>query len=202
MKMNKEKLDQFMDQLLDAGLTRLRSEHPRPGLPDRVLVNLRAEQRPAFELRWPWLLATAAALTVVVAGVFLTWHRVPSSSVPVAVSSKAATPEIPQLPQPGGTEHPSIASVKPATPAPQTTLLQHEPVERQMVRGPMKAVFPSPMPLSKEEQLLVSLASLPQQPDLKALAAHEGEDGYLRIDPLNIPPLEEEGGNPKSEFQR
>jgi hypothetical protein len=200
--MNKEKHDQFIDQLLDAGLTRLRSEQPRPGLADRVLVNLRAEQRPAFKLRWPWLLATAAALTVVIAGVFLTWHHVPSSSVAVVVPLKAVSPEIPQLPQPGGTDHPSMASVQPATQAPQTTLRQHKSVERQMVRGPRKAVFPSPMPLSIEEQLLVSLASLPHQPELRALAAHEGEDGYLRIDPLNIPPLEEKGGNPKSEFQR
>ena len=66
----------FIDELLDAGLAQHRGVEPRPGLENRVLARLHAEQKVPPWLAWAWRIgAGVVAIGVVVGLVSIAYRR-------------------------------------------------------------------------------------------------------------------------------
>lgn len=145
--------DQQMDEMLDSLLANYSSAEPRPGLETRILANLGEAERnknyPAsWSFKWLWAGAVIAA-AIILATVLIGGHR----HVP------APTQTIVQTPQPAPRQ-PEVQHILPPTTA-NTARHGHKPsvVERPqnttLALSQRPPVFPTPTPLSEQEQLLL-----------------------------------------------
>ena len=156
-----------LDQLLDSLLTNYADAEPRPGFETRLLASLR-EPRRAFRFGWLWAAATAMVATVAVFAIYYS--------------------RIAELPQP-----PSIQAVKPPVlptirPIPIPEVGGHlakrtvEPAPLVSAVDVRQEVFPTPVPLSEQEALMLRyLAGTPRSE--VAVHAHEDEPPE-KTDPL------------------
>jgi hypothetical protein len=144
--------DKQMDKILDSLLANYSSGEPRPGLETRILANLREEEKKApqgwWNFKWIWAGVVAAAI-IIAAALIGGRHQV---------------------------EQPTNTVVETTQPAPQQQVQPHAPVPRNETvrihrRKPSAiptvrhdaalalkdrpAVFPTPTPLSEQEQLLL-----------------------------------------------
>lgn len=165
-----------LGRALDAALASYAAVEPRMGLEERILANLQSGQaRSAERLWWPWGLAGAVAVIVLVA-VALGW-RAKSSVPPVVVrhlpaiqqnQNESSAPAVADLghdgvhnlPGPGLRAHPAA------------------PIETTAV-NPKLDVFPSPQPLSEQEKVLFGYVA--RNPERAALIA-EARMEQLRRD--------------------
>lgn len=154
-----------VDQLLDSLLADYSDVEPGPGLETRLLANLRADPFPAVKNQWRvwrWFFATVGA--VAVAAILFTIYLTQLSNLPHPPKIKAAKPPVllPARPLsvPEASHHPPRLTVKPA-PLVNTADVRQE-------------VFPTPVPLSEQEALMLRyLAGTPRSE--VAVHAHEDE---------------------------
>ena len=154
--------DKRMDEMLDSMLANYSSAEPRPGLETRILANLReAEEKEAARGWWnfKWLWAGVATAAIIVAAVLINGRNrvTPPTNVVVKTSPAVPQPEIePQAPAVRN-ETVRIHRRKPST----------APTGQQNVTLALRdrpAVFPTPTPLSEQEQLLLRYyASTPRE---------------------------------------
>ncbi len=138
-----------LDRVLDAALAKYAAVEPRTGLEERVLANLRSAAPLANGAWWRWSLATALAAVLLIV-ITLAWRsRAPSH------------PEIAN--HPTSTEHSGAGSEKNvahhanATPRPRLTHRTHALGSATVVAAvPKLDQFPSPHPLSEQEQILAA----------------------------------------------
>ncbi len=136
---------------LDASLKQYGEAEPRPGLEGRVWANLRAEHEPGPDGRWIWAPGLGVLLAVMVSGGIF-WARGPGA-LPETTSRHRSAPVVPrQAPAP-------LATTEARSPA-DSALLSSVP--RRAARRSSAAVgdqprleqFPSPRPLSEQEEML------------------------------------------------
>jgi hypothetical protein len=143
-----------LDRELDAALAKYAAIEPRAGLEERVLSNLQAERehlqgRSWLRSIWKWSAAAAFAVAVVV--VALLWrsekptHPLTATHPPIATRD-AQTPER-SVVLSGGQQ------VPPATPHPAMMHVTHR-ARPQVAAAPKLDQFPSPQPLTEQEQIL------------------------------------------------
>ena len=176
-----------LERVLDSALASYVEPGPSSGLEARILASTtRADSRPNW-LRWlPWAIPALAALLLI--AIFLSHHTAPPhqkspvanspalprptmSSPPVSVASVASTPPQAVLP-------------RPAAPAHVTAL------EGQVL--PRLEVFPTPAPLSPQEQALLALVNRNSQDLAQQItqpAAQPQPVEPLRIAAIHISPL-------------
>ena len=147
--MDSEK-QRLLENWLDAALKRRGAVEPRLGLEGRVWASLRAESKRIPALAWPWRAAWFAAAAAVLIGASLFLARRTGSA------QRATEVQIPAkhdaLPIPKPVEMPAVAGAQP----------RHRParasvrpaVARALPRSPRLPQFPSPQPLSEQEQML------------------------------------------------
>ena len=167
--------DKFLEELLEASLKRYRSEEPRAGLENRILANVQASDRALESRRWVWAWALAASAAVlIVAVVVLRFTSRPAprtgtfSPAMQAVAPKAETPQV-------------VAGAPPVTRVPRKPSRRPRPAAANLRRPEQ---FPTPSPLSEQEQLLLAFVSQGPRSELSALAIRD-----VKIDPLEIPEL-------------
>lgn len=148
--------DKQMDEMLDSLLASYSSVEPRPGMEMRILANLRdAERRestaPGWNWKWLWAgMAVAAAIIVAVVLIGGQRRAVTPSTVVQTQQPAPAQPEI-QRSAPvttGNAAHPRSPRVGHVRPENVTLALNQRP-----------QVFPTPTPLSEQEQLLLRYIS-------------------------------------------
>jgi len=182
--MRDDKRDHFVDELLEAALKQCRGEEPRAGLEMRILAGIRSRER-AARRRWlVWAVAFGAGM---LAAIVLVLHstrtpiRHPIPSVPSALRAplQAANPQArsgsadsrlwsPRL-VPGPKE-------KPRTP-------------KRGVRATESArpeQFPTPLPLTEQEKLLLAYLGKTPKPDL---VAGPNKTDEARVNELAIPEI-------------
>jgi len=164
-----------LDRMLDTALAKYLTAEPRPGLEDRVLANLRAEQTRVPVYAW-WHWSVAAVLAVVIVAVALAL-RSGKSSLPVVTDHSSAPMQDTKEPVKQTVSDIDRGGVRSAEPGParnKTGHHSHPPVE--IAIHPKLDQFPSPQPLSEQEIALVRYAHLfPQEATLVALAQVEYE---------------------------
>jgi len=178
-----------MDRLLDSALSTYAT--PRPGLEDRVLRSLAVTRARDSENRrfrstrrlLPW--AIAVPIAAAIALLFLLIRETPAPPRNYAQSvrqfQRPATPL--DQPQSSKVRAPSRA-VHPvrrqATAAPEIAIRRDLPKQN---------IFPSPQPLSSEEQALVALAQAPEPVRQSLIEAQNKDEGPITISAIQIRPL-------------
>jgi hypothetical protein len=148
-----QKKDKQMDELLDSLLAAYSSSEPRPGLETRILANLRdAESREprsaAWNFKWLWAgMAVAAALIIIAVALIGGRHRI--AAPPAVVQTQQPAPSQPEVQRgapvrAANTAHPRVPRSGEVRPVNSTLALNQRP-----------QVFPTPTPLSEQEQLLL-----------------------------------------------
>ncbi len=154
--MNREERERMLDRLLDDALA-ARSEEPRPGLEDRILAQLRAQ--PERRLWWQWAWAPAvAALVIVAIGVYVAQKR---QSEPRIAETQRRTEQSAKLEHRDAetrrTTEQAAKSERRDAEARRTTVERERSLKVQSQVLPRLEVFPSPAPLTAEEQALLVL---------------------------------------------
>jgi hypothetical protein len=182
-----------LDLLLDSALATYADPGPDSDLENRVLAALsavRSEPRTVITLRFrrwlPW------AITVpIAAGLLLFWlsiarNRQLPSSAPQQARQSAPGPIVPHA-------APS-SEFRRAVPRRHPVRITRPPSSVQTAQAaalPKLDVFPTPKPLTAEEQALVGVVAQSPQPIREALVqAQNQDDSPVRIAAIHIPQLE------------
>jgi hypothetical protein len=141
-----------IDDMLDSLLANYSSVEPRPGLETRILANLRdAEEKDTAHGWWnfKWLWAGAVAAAIIVAAVLIGGrHRIePPTHVIVKTS--------PSVPQQEIQPHAPIAPKEMVRIYRRKPRATKQPQNAALALSQRPAVFPTPTPLSEQEQLLL-----------------------------------------------
>jgi hypothetical protein len=150
-----------IDDMLDSLLTNYSSAEPRPGLETRILANLReAEEKKASQGWWnfKWLWAGMVTAAIIVAALLISGrHRVAPTTNIAAKTSQPA-------PQEGIQSHAPSVRNETVRIRPRKPLASTRPQNATLALSKRPAVFPTPMPLSEQEKLLLSyLAGTPRE---------------------------------------
>ncbi len=157
--------EKFVDRFVEDGLARYSNVEPRPGLEQRMLVNLRTQ--PKERPWWVWLPAPVVAALLV--GIVL-WLARPQQKPPVVVER---TPSAPVVSASTATSQQTTSTIAKRRLPP--IVHAHSPtVIARRGNEPRKPVFPSPAPMSEQERLL--LAFVKQHPDeAQSVMREQGE---------------------------
>jgi len=184
--MKPDEREHLADRLLDTGLKQYADAEPRPGLEDRILANLRAEQARVSAPRWwPTVAAVAAVLLIAIT---LWFARKPGRTTPTVTANHA-----PAVPAVGNQTASGIATSMPRAhfPAVSVARFQPKPHVRQSVALPKLEQFPSARPLSKQEKLMLAYVQQTPKEELLAVATKQQQEiSNLHIEKLVIPPLD------------
>jgi len=173
--MHDDKRYPFVDELLEASLKQYRGEEPRTGLEMRILAEVRSRQRAA---RRRWLVWTVAVCAGMLATIVSTLHFVrtpprqptPSASLPPKESGAHRAPLQPPQQRPGRAAAP-----------------RSRPEQ-----------FPTPLPLTEQEKLLLAYVSKAGKAGLVEGANTTDESpiteltiSAIKIAPVEIEPLDD-----------
>lgn len=164
-----------LDDELDAALAKYAAVEPRAGLEQRILANLKAQQRPARTVAW-W--RWAGTLAVLVITILVVWRAEKHRSeqvvrLPVNASQKSQ-PQIANMGASGKTRQ-FPARVVARRPRKRASPGVTQAVGKESAK-PKLDQFPSPQPLSQEELVLARYAmEFPEEATLIAKAQDEYE---------------------------
>ena len=171
--MNHEERERLVESVLDRALSP-RLVEPRAGFEDRILANLPAqpERRPWW--RWMWIPALAAAVVLAVVIGMRVMHREPPAAVQAIKTVEAPKQE--------ATVKPEATAIKQLQ-SPRALPRARVQIARVTPALPKQGVFPSPMPMTDQERLLLALVRRnPEQAKAIAVeqqAEHERIQKYL-----------------------
>jgi hypothetical protein len=167
-----------LDLLIDSALSTYADPGPGSGLEQRILTRIASKRTPAARRRWlPFVIAFPIAACLLLF-LFTTSRRTKPHFVP----TEQARQYLPHLNQAlrsstRSSHHRAVVVLRAVTPAPL----------------PRFDVFPTPYPLSPEEQALAVVSSRAPVPELKALADAQQQDDLriaieaARAQQLNLP---------------
>lgn len=170
------------DRALDTALSKYAAVEPRPGLEDRILANIRAEQARATEHAWwqqniwRWGLAAAiAAIVIVAVGMMLNLEKHPQPLV-------KNPPPVPA--RQNGTQEQETQVAKHNEAPTKHGLARHAITHSIQPRAVAEAYpkldqFPSPSPITEQEKLLLEYVR--QHPDDALLTAKAQEEFDAKI---------------------
>jgi hypothetical protein len=169
-----EQREKFVDDLLDKALANYSQAEARMGLEGRVLARLEEEKAASPRGWWRWAWVPAAAVALIAGGLYL------------------ARPK-PQAPTASSVAVKSGPAVQTATATRPQAQRRAESRPRLVEAAAKPAQFPAPAPLSEQERLLLAYVKLqPQAAAEQAKAAGEPLV-EMKIEPLEIQPLEPDG---------
>ena len=150
MSTGREGKEHELERWLDAALARGANVEPRPGLENRVLVTLQVErERLTQPSRWWWVLAVSGTAAAAVIAMWIGLHT--RQPLPDRTSADSTTHRLnvirPELPdRPRHVEHARVLARGPRPPARSKAVKD--------ATGPRLNQFPSPQPLTDQEQTL------------------------------------------------
>jgi hypothetical protein len=180
-----------LDLLVRSALSTYGDPGPESGLEKRILAHIAAEGLAATKRGWlPWAIALPVA-----AGLLLLLVLSGSRHTRPLIGHVDQTPWQQHTPANAGGSNASTASRTAATRRAKAPLVQPSPrmaaVTAKAAPLPKLDVFPSPQPLSPEEQALVDFAAHAPKSELKALADAQSQvDAPISIAAIQIQPLE------------
>ncbi len=156
--MHPEDRDKFTERWLDSALKQRGEAEPAPGLEQRILSRLRDRSIAPEKEPWRWWPAFAALAAVVLLGALVLVMR-NQRHEPTGVAGETAAPtrELPAVAQHIPQQQKAEKSAATKTPV-------HVQVKRRVAspasnREPRLEQFPSPQPLSEQEEMLAAYVS-------------------------------------------
>jgi hypothetical protein len=134
--------DRFIDEWLDAALKQRGAAEPRPGLENRVLAAVKAERERVDSQTWTWRPVWLSVAAILLIGIVTTLSRAPGKKGPASVESNVTVPAASKSPERGTAT--STALLRKSRPG----------ALRRASAIPRSEQFPSPQPLSEQEQIL------------------------------------------------
>ncbi|SRR5258708_6681590 len=135
--------DQHLDEMLDSLLASYSNAEPRQGMETRILASVSAQQR-SRRLLFTWLWAGAGVAAAIVIAMAILLNRSTALPKPPVLAGPSPAPKI--------NSTPAVSSVPPRvsskTPVPRAPEQKAEADVRQ-------AVFPTPVPVSDQERLML-----------------------------------------------
>lgn len=192
--MNPEDRDRTSEILIDEALARHSRVEPRPGLERRILARL-ADRKPPFQWpRWTWAFASVALIAAAVLVVILFHGPQIRKNAAQAALEKPASPVPPTAPppQPPVKANTSLRSMRAVVP----TIAVDAGLPQ-----PRLAQFPSPAPLSEEEQLLLRFVTQHHDEAVQFAKNQNQPLEDLKIEDIKIAPLAEDS-KPNSDEDR
>lgn len=164
---------QQADCEFDDTLAKYARVEPRAGLEERILANLRAEQaRVPNHAGWRWSVAIVLA-AVVVAALVVGW-RPGKSSRPLLVKRPSTSAPGPNDPRPKVAANHGAKQLHAARQVSKRAATHRSPRPTVATVNPKLDQFPSPQPLSEQEEILASyVAQFHEQAVLIARVANE-----------------------------
>jgi len=173
-----DKKSQMIEDLLDQGLKEYGRVAPRPGLEGRVLANLHAESVRQVGLWGRWTVRAIALAAGLALALLIAWR--PSAKAPEAppIVSKAepASPSAITPPQIQKPPQPLKASAR-------------RRVVPDLVPPKRLDQFPSPRPLSSQEELLLAYVHEAPAEEVVAMAQRARRTEELHVQDLDVTPL-------------
>src|SRR4029077_10641350 len=150
--MNDHKKDKQLDEMLDSLLATYSSAEPRPGLETRILANVSGEAEKTgsaawWNFKWVWAGAAVAA-AIVVAALLIGGHRRTSPPERAIVQTQQPSHRQPEVTHSLPPEPASSGGQRPKSRVPSQSQ------DAALARSQRPGVFPTPTPLSEQEQLL------------------------------------------------
>jgi hypothetical protein len=168
-----------LDRELDATLAKYAAVDPRPGLEERVLANLRAEQERAVEHSWwRWPVLGIAAVVIVAAASLVS--RSGKLAPNVATQHSSATIETHDPARTQLAKNGERGTIRPHEGGPGGLVNAHAASHPSTVVPPAPKLeqFPSPQPLSEQERILADYVA--DYPDHAALIAQARAEALRR----------------------
>ena len=181
-----DRQDQFVDELLEASLKQYHGEEPRLGLEMRILAGVRSRRRAARLRGLGWAVAASAGTLAIIV---LTLHF---ASAPVRQSAPSASLPLPTAKPLAGYDAADARSWGPRlVQGPQGKPRTPKPGVRA-TRPARPEQFPTPMPLTEQERLLLAYVARAAKPELVAGTNEKDEAavGDLEIPEIKIAALE------------
>lgn len=190
--MDEKERSQFVDELLEASLSRYCSVAPRPGLEGRVLANARAAHERRAWFVWAGWLAAGAAAVMIAVGV-LKFARRQSVPTPTKSAGAITSAKVPDLGS-GVTIVPKKQSLTLLRASKRRAWQTNSVLAREENRLP---VFPSPSPMTEQEKLLAQYVRTTPAEVLLATSTDSALIPDMEIKPLEIAPLNIDETEPK-----
>jgi hypothetical protein len=141
--------DKQLDEMLDSLLTTYSSAEPRPGLEKRILANVQQATNKEGSGTWwnfKWLWAGAVVLAaIIVAAVLIGGRRQVLQPKSIVVHTQQPLPQQPSLPR----------TADRLAPPRLKRLIPPRTLDAGLALSQRPQVFPTPTPLSEQEQLLL-----------------------------------------------
>lgn len=196
--MESENREHFVEEQLDTALKHYGKVEPRAGLENRILANLGTERERLRAQRWLWWLAPAAvAGLALVIGTATLLVRRQNVLAPASVATRVASPTANQRADETG-----MASIGSSGGVPKGSSLRAGRTSRKREAAapataetmphqglPRLEQFPSPRPLSSQEELLLAFVKQAPTEEVVMAADKAKNAGVLQIDDLEIAPL-------------
>ena len=191
--MHDDEPNQFVDELLEASLKQYRGEEPRLGFEMRILAGVRTRQRVVRRRRLVWAMALCAGMLAAI-GVALHLAHAPNREPVTSASGAHRAPLQAAKPSP----IPSSADSRFGSPRLVPTPNQNSRTAKSAARAAKSAKparpeqFPTPMPLTEQEKLLLIYLANTSKPDLLAETNHADvamDIPSIKVAPLEIQPL-------------
>ena len=189
--MHADKPDQFVDELLDPSLRRYGGEEPRAGLETRVLAGVRSRQGAVGRRRLVLALACCMGMLAAIVFVFHSAHA--PSRRPVNTASAHPQATKPSA-SPGSADSRFWSSQLVQGPKEKQRTTKVAVRTASPARPARPEQFPTPMPLTEQEKLLLTYLTNTTKPDLLAetdKAAEVAEISGIQVAPLEIEPLDD-----------
>jgi len=154
-----------IDDMLDSLLANYSSAEPRPGLETRILAGLQGAAENESLAGWwnfKWLWAGAVAAAIIVAAVLIGGrHRIEPPKHVMAKTSSA-------IPEPAIQPHAPIAPKETVRIYRRKSRATKQPQNAALALSQRPTVFPTPTPLSEQEQLLLRYMTFTPREELIA----------------------------------
>jgi hypothetical protein len=136
--------DHIVDEQLNAALKEYGAVEPRPGLENRILANLRGASKQETSRTWHWWPVLAAVAGMLLIGAAILHKTKPHSSASaLATGTRPAAPAATPEPKASGSQARVLTASRP-----------HPPERQVLASAPRLEQFPSPEPLSEQEEFL------------------------------------------------
>ena len=182
----------FVDELLDSALAHRRVAEPRPGLEGRILSQVRSasQESSRSKARKLWLAAAAAAAVIGLVAIYaanLSHNPALQTSQAVnEVPAASPTERLKANSEPAPAAHPATKVA-----APKRIARSETKPSRRVKAHHWPSQFPTPAPLSPEEEALVQyVRETPPQVLAASIFKERFLDQPVEIKPLKIAPLE------------
>jgi len=168
--------EKFVEELLDRSLKKFSAAGPRAGLEERTVAGIEAAELQQRVGQWRWIWATAM-LALVVSAVWLMWpsaSHTPATNSEVRPATSSRSTAVVNSPAPEKKQIQTANSSAPKAWIPRRTTVASGAEPRRTTQSatklPKLEVFPSPAPLSQEEEALLAFVRQTPRDGLVALS--------------------------------